>query len=150
MLDYYKFKQIADLFGKGQEDEALLHLAELQHRYVALSDENISYRMQIQEYEDILYLARNLFFDGRFFWLATGPVKQGPFCAECYNRDGLLVRLAGQMETRHCPYCHTPYHESPQYPVMEQAVAVPQEVARLPHEKSVRHKARVIPFRPAQ
>ena len=149
MLEYYKFKQIADLFGKGQNDEALLQLAELQHRYVALSDENITYRMQIQEYEDILYLSRNLFFDGRFFWLATGPVKQGPFCAECYNRDGLLVRLAGQMETRHCPYCHTPYHEVTPYIVMEQAMAVPQEAASPSLGKQSRHKTRVIPFRQA-
>ena len=115
MLEYYRFKQISELYEKGQQEAARLQLAELQRRYVALCDENLSCKTQIQEFEDILYLARNLFFDGELYWLVTGSIKQGPFCPECYNRDGVLMRLAGEPDDRQCPFCRTPYAARPAY-----------------------------------
>lgn len=126
MLEYYRFKQINDLFSKGQFENARRELAELQRRYVAICDENTTYRIQIQEYEDALYLARNLFNDGEFYWLITGSIKQGPFCPECYNRDGLLMRLAGEWEERCCPSCRTPYPKQEEE-LSFTAAAIPQE-----------------------
>jgi hypothetical protein len=105
MLDYYRFKTVSELFLQGKEEEARFELAELQRRYVALCDENTTLKMQAQEYEDILYLSRNLVFDGEFYWLTTGSIRQGPFCPTCYNRDGLLMRLSGDAGERHCGTC---------------------------------------------
>ena len=93
MLDYYRFKDIDDLFARGRNDEARHLLMEMQARYIAVCDENSTLRMQVHEYEDILYLSRNLVFDGACYWLVTGNIKQGPFCRHCYNRDGALIRL---------------------------------------------------------
>lgn len=104
MLEYYKFKVINDLFMKGQTDEACLQLKELQKLYVDQCEETASLKAQIREYEDILFLARNFVFDGTFYWLITGSIKQGPFCANCYNRDGQLVRIT-DMHPRRCPSC---------------------------------------------
>ena len=64
MLDYYRFKEIHDLFMKGKTEEARHVLMEMQSRYVSLCDENTMLKMQVQEFEDILYLSRNLVFDG--------------------------------------------------------------------------------------
>lgn len=144
MLEYYRFKQVADLFLAGKGEEAKIQLAELQRLYVKLCDENLTRRTQLQEYEDILYLERNLFFDDRYYWLVTGGIKQGPFCPSCYNKDGLLVRLAGEPHERYCTYCQQSF-------VMEHlAAAVPME----PEEKksaataplASRGRGKVIPF----
>lgn len=105
MLEYYRFKDIYELFLKGKVEEAKQSMQELQARYLALCDENISLRSQVQGYEDILYLSRNLVFDGTFYWLTTGSIKQGPFCPTCYNRDGLLLRLTDDGKSRQCLTC---------------------------------------------
>lgn len=93
MLDYSRFKDINELFMRGRHTEARHLLMEMQSRYIAVCDENSSLRMQVHEYEDILYLSRNLVFDGACYWLVTGDIKQGPFCRHCYNRSGALIRL---------------------------------------------------------
>lgn len=105
MLEYYRFKDVYDLFIQGKPEEAKKTLQELQARYLTICDENISLRSQVQGYEDILYLARNLVFDGTFYWLITGSIKQGPFCPNCYNRDGLLLRLTDEGSSRQCITC---------------------------------------------
>ena len=105
MLDYYLFKEINDLFLKGKHEEARRQLMDLQARYIALSDENTMLKLQVQEMEDILYLAKNLIFDGFCYWLITGNIKQGPFCQHCYNREGALIRLDTQQDEWVCPIC---------------------------------------------
>lgn len=154
MLEYYRFKEISDLFATGRPEEAKLRLMELQARYVHLCDENTVLRTQMQGYEDILYLSRNLIFDGSYYWLITGSIKQGPFCPTCYNRDGLLLRLADDGITRRCAVCSTRYErnstlmakavsggENPGAPRTDDG-AVSPAVAVAP----LRRKATVIPF----
>ncbi|BFR47719.1 hypothetical protein RVX_R07800 [Nitratidesulfovibrio sp. HK-II] len=118
MLDYYRFKEIHDLFMKGKTEEARHVLMEMQSRYVSLCDENTMLKMQVQEFEDILYLSRNLVFDGFCYWLITGNIKQGPFCQSCYNRDGVLVRLAAAHDGKwQCATCGATYEREPRYGV---------------------------------
>lgn len=107
MLDYYHFKDIDDLFAKGMRDEARHLLMEMQAKYIAVCEENATLHMQLHEFEDILYLSRNLVFDGTCFWLITGGIKQGPFCQTCYNRDGALVRLDYESDEWKCVSCGT-------------------------------------------
>ncbi len=153
MLEYYRFKEIHDLFIKGRTDEARQHMAELQARYVALCDENSMLRTQIQGYEDVLYLSRNLIFDGAFYWLVTGSIKQGPFCPVCYNRDGLLLRLADDGVLRQCLSCGSRFERnrpaqakaaSGSEPVPERRREEPVAVG-MPAARASR-KAIVIPF----
>ena len=148
MLDYYRFKTVSDLFMQGKTGQARLELAELQRRYVALSDENTTFKMQVQEYEDILYLARNLILDGKYYWLITGSIKQGPFCPKCYDRDGLLMRLTGDADERYCTTCRESYADP--VPVQELAMVMPQvfcdDSAALPVNEKPQRKAKVIPF----
>ena len=159
MLEYFRFKEIHDLYVGGQLEEARHQLSELQARYVNLCDENTVLRTQIQGYEDILYLSRSLVFDGIFFWLITGSIKQGPFCPVCYNRDGLLLRLSDDGSSRHCLTCGSRFKRA-QAPVAEplprQAVSgmmsgenLAQPALSLMGEhdpQENRRKATVIPF----
>ena len=109
MLEYYRFTEIHDLILQGRVEDARQQLAALQARYVEICDEIAVLRTQVQGFEDILYLSRNLIFDGIFFWLVTGSIKQGPFCPACYNREGLLLRLADTELSRHCLVCGARY-----------------------------------------
>lgn len=104
MLEYYRFKVIHNLFLKGKTEEACMQLRELQKRYVDLCEENAVLKANAREYEDILFLARNFVFDGSFYWLITGNIKQGPFCPNCYSRDGQLVRIT-EVSPRRCNNC---------------------------------------------
>lgn len=148
MLDYYRFKTVSVLFMQGKTEEARLELAELQRRYVALCDENITVKMQVQEYEDILYLARNLILDGQFYWLVTGNIRQGPFCPRCYDRDGLLMRLSGDHGERCCTVCRESFITAARPP--DKAVMGSQDIAGdsgyVPGPEPCRGKAKVIPF----
>lgn len=149
MLDYNRFKIVNDLFLEGQVEKARLELAGLQRRYVALCDENTTLRMQIQEYEDILYLARNLVLENDFYWLITGSIKQGPFCPHCYNREGLLMRLSGEPEERFCSSCRETFVI---LPPAAKKVASASDNSSAPHEEylpqleKLQRKAKVIPF----
>ncbi|WCB47620.1 hypothetical protein [Nitratidesulfovibrio vulgaris] len=135
MLDYYKFKEINDLFLKGRIDEARHLLTEMQTRYVALSDENIMLRSQVQEFEDILYLSRNLVFDGYCYWLLTGEIKQGPFCESCYKRDGVLVRLDSRSKSWQCPSCGTHHERNVEHPIPASTLAAPRLAKVIPFTK---------------
>ena len=163
MLEYFRFKEVHDLYARGQVEEARHHLSELQIHYVNVCDENAMLRAQIQGYEDILYLSRSLIFDGVFFWLITGSIKQGPFCPVCYNRDGLLLRLTDDGSSRHCLTCGSYFNRAnaPHVPVakrpsMHQAVSgmpqgnfFPQRASLHPEgleNREHRRKATVIPF----
>ncbi|MFW5735677.1 MAG: hypothetical protein ACOCWR_11510 [Oceanidesulfovibrio sp.] len=109
MLDYYRFKEVHDLFTKGKYDEAKRVLAELQEKYIEVHDENELLRTQLQEFEDVLYLAKNLEYDGHSYWLKTGTIKQGPFCQCCFDRDGLLIRLGESGDKWRCLSCGVLY-----------------------------------------
>ena len=105
MLDYYRYKDVLDLFGEGELEKAKCALMELQAKHIALADENSILKTQVQEYEDILYIAKNLVFDGACYWLITGSIKQGPFCEKCYSGAGILIRLIDGRQGMRCPMC---------------------------------------------
>lgn len=112
MLDYYLFKQVYDLFVEQRFEEAKSLLAELQGRYIEMADENEQLKSQVREFEDILYLAKNIEFDGRGYWLKTGTMRQGPFCQACFDKDGQLVRMQEDSAGLHCTACGS-RHDAP-------------------------------------
>lgn len=135
MLDYYRFKEIHDLFVKGHPEEARHMLMEMQSSYVALCDENSLLKMQVQEFEDILYLSRNLVFDGSCYWLITGTIKQGPFCQSCYNRDGVLVRINESNDQWRCATCGTVHERERHYAASARAMPAPRTAKVIPFSK---------------
>ncbi|MBG0776822.1 MAG: hypothetical protein H0S85_10380 [Desulfovibrionaceae bacterium] len=109
MLDYYRFKDAYDLMLQGRIDEAKKLLTDLQTKYIEVCEENTILKTQIQEFEDILYLAKNLVYDGSHYWLMTGSIKQGPFCRNCYDKTGQLIRLNEAAKGWKCYTCGTRY-----------------------------------------
>ncbi len=132
MLDYYRFKEINELFREGRQEQALHLLAEMQAKYIAVCDENAMLKMQVKEMEDILYLSKNLIFDGFCYWLITGNIKQGPFCRECYNREGALLRLDTQDDDWRCPVCGAQHERLMRRPPRPLARKAPQTAKILP------------------
>lgn len=109
MLDYYLFKQVHELYAQGKSEEARSILADLQDKFIEICDENTLLKTQIQEFEDVLFIAKNLEFDSFSYWLKTGSVRQGPFCRHCFDKDGLLIRLNDQGGEWKCLTCGAVY-----------------------------------------
>lgn len=109
MIDYRRFKEINELFSTGQNEKAKHLLMEMQSRWIALKDEIDRLKIRVQTFEDILYLAKNLYKEKDFYWLRTAGVKQGPFCPHCYETEGGLIRLEKTRSGILCPYCQTHY-----------------------------------------
>ena len=134
MLNHNRFKDIDELFSAGRVSEARHLLMEMQARYIAVCNENALLKMQVHEFEDILYLARNLVFDGTCYWLMAGGIKQGPVCPRRYKREGALIRLdaeeTGDGKWR-CATCGT---------------VIDREYAQTPLPPSLRRSAKVLPF----
>lgn len=107
MQDFYKFKEISDLIHRGQVEEANLLLASIQAKYIYVCDQNNFLRTQLQQLEETLFFAKNLYFDEICYWLNTGGIKQGPFCKQCYEQDGALIRLEPHNSLWICPTCQT-------------------------------------------
>lgn len=133
MLDYYRFKEVYELFMKGKQDDAKHLLMDLQSKYIEVCDENSTLKSQVQEFEDILYLSKNLVFDGNYYWLITGSFKQGPFCQSCYNSSGLLIRLNETGESRKCYHCGSVFaqEETPKISRGEENVATTLRPAKV-------------------
>ena len=113
MLEYYRYKEVSDLYAQNRVEEARQILVELQARYIAMCDENATMRLRIQEFENVLYMANNLIFDGFGYWLLTGSVRQGPFCRMCYEREGALIRLEHLDDELNCPVCNASCERMP-------------------------------------
>ena len=109
MLDYYKYKEVSELFLKGKTRKARQLLQELQTEYVALCDELSTLKLQVKEFDDILHFSENLVFDGNYYWLKTGSVRHGPFCADCCKDEGVLVRLPHGNTQKICWRCGKQY-----------------------------------------
>ena len=109
MLDYYKYKEVSELFLKGKTRKARQLLQELQTEYVALCDELSTLKLQVKEFDDILHFSENLVFDGSYYWLKTGSVRHGPFCADCCKDEGVLVRLPHGNTQKICWRCGKQY-----------------------------------------
>jgi len=93
MLNYYRFYEVEKLINQGNHHEACDTIKELQQGYAALSDEAARLRNQVHYLEELLYISRNLLFDGDAYWLISEGQKQGPFCPKCYHDNGSLIRL---------------------------------------------------------
>jgi hypothetical protein len=115
MLDYWKFKEIHVLFMQGHFEEARRILMELQARYIALYDEVSVLKKQVQEFEDILFLAQNLVTEAGQYWLRTGSIRHGPFCKPCYDYTGKLIRLESHKSVWRCPYCGLLHSREPDH-----------------------------------
>ena len=130
MLHYYQFKEVSELYAQNRSEKARELLADLQARYITVCDENANLRLRIQEFENLFYLAKNMIFDGRFYWLITGSIKQGPFCPHCYDCEGALIRLHHREDDWVCSVCNLTLEHAQHRPA--------------PHREA--RSAKVIPF----
>ncbi len=109
MLEYYKYKQLLELCKQNKTEEVRNMLVQMQNSYIDICDENSALKTRIEELEDILHMAKNLVVDKNCYWLMTGKIKQGPFCQDCYMREGALIRLEINENEWQCGFCGACY-----------------------------------------
>lgn len=112
MLDYRCFKEINELFNAGKGEQARRLLMELQSRYIALRDELETLQHRLLDMEDALFLSSHLSRDTRFYWLESNGIHLGPFCPNCYEGEGALIRLVKKGPMHVCKSCKSRYNEA--------------------------------------
>ena len=103
-------KDVYDLLKKGSDLETQEQLMKLREEAFEIQAENVSLKEQIQELEAARNLAAQLEFDGRVYWRIEGDIKQGPFCQQCFDSEGKLIRVqkkGGADWGGHWFDCHT-------------------------------------------
>ena len=134
MLDYRRFKEINELFASGHAEEARRLLMELQSRCIALKDERDRLKLRLHSFEDVLHISSNLFMENGLYWLRLpDSVKQGPFCPQCYDSEGGLIRLERDRGALLCAYCGSRYKSS-------------LHILNGLEDMSASHKAHILPF----
>ena len=114
---------IAKVIQKGsaafEQAEMKLKLAELMN---ALADAKIEIanvqdvlsekERRIGELEETLNLRKKLTWESPYYWLCDGEVKDGPYCQQCSDSTGKLIRLQiydpGQW---YCKTCQNTYYD---------------------------------------
>ncbi|SDF35200.1 hypothetical protein [Desulfovibrio legallii] len=132
MCDYGLFQKIGELLVSGQPAKARRLLLELQSRCLAQDDELDLLRTRLQSLEDTLRLQRDLYQRQGLYWLRSQGVSLGPFCPQCQENGGGLIRLYPAGAALCCPYCHGLYPRPGQ--------------GEAPAAASPRRHARILPF----
>ena len=108
-----KAVELAQAFGSAELVKAI---QELQADNLALVAENMSLKEQLKEKQK-----HNMQFSSKdnCYWdIKDGGSKEGPYCSNCYDTKGLLVRaLGGKNGAYHCPSCNTNIYTSTYTPV---------------------------------
>lgn len=105
MLDYLRFKEIGELYARGNAAQARQLLMEVQSRWIALRDELTMLQARLQNMEETLRISHDLIAQHGFYWLKRDGLRLGPFCPRCYDGDGALIRLEKCGAGHGCPYC---------------------------------------------
>ena len=97
------------LLAAGHTTGARRLLLELQSRCLAQDDELDLLRTRLQTLEDTVQIQRDLYQRQGLYWLRSQGVSLGPFCPQCQENGGGLIRLYPTGTALCCPYCHALY-----------------------------------------
>jgi formylglycine-generating enzyme required for sulfatase activity len=107
------YKDIVELIKKGATIEAQEKIMELREGALEVQEENIRLREKVKELEDKLNKKENVIWEAPFYWRKDGDKKDGPFCAQCYDKAGNLIRpLDHKNGVWTCPTCKNIYKDS--------------------------------------
>ena len=89
------YKNIVELLKKGSTIEAQEKIIELREGALSLQEENIKLREKIRKLESELNKKKEVVWEPPYYWLVDDQSKDGPFCQNCYDKNGNLIRLQG-------------------------------------------------------
>ncbi len=105
MPDDYRFNELYELFRKGEAENACRLLVQMHSRHIALREELTILKLQNRQLREVLGLSENLFLADGVYWLRSSGAPLGPFCPDCYESDGLLLRLERKGACLRCSRC---------------------------------------------
>lgn len=88
-----RYKEIVELIKKGSTLEAQEQIMELREAALELQEENIELKELVKELEESVRKKGNTIFENDAYWIVDGENKDGPFCQQCFDSDGILIRL---------------------------------------------------------
>ena len=88
-----RYKEIVELIKKGSTLEAQEKIMVLREATLELQEENIVLKERVKELEETIRRKGKTIFEEGVYWSIENEERDGPFCQQCYDVDGLLVRL---------------------------------------------------------
>lgn len=102
-----KYNDIVDLLKKGATFEAQEKIMELRAAALELEEDNIELRKKVKELEGLIEIKEGVIWEPPYYFIEKDGKKDGPFCQNCYDKDGKLIRLQGSGSTAGSWRCHT-------------------------------------------
>jgi len=84
---------IVGLILEGETVKAQEHIKSLREAALALDMESAALKAQVKSLEQKVELRQRLHMEGGVYWLRLGGSRNGPFCPQCYESGGKMVRL---------------------------------------------------------
>ncbi len=96
--DIAKFIRSADVSLEKAESkmklaELMEALAEAKIEIASIQELIIEKDQRIRELEQVADTTKRLKYEAPYYWLADGERRDGPFCQQCHDKDGKLIRL---------------------------------------------------------
>ena len=101
-----KYNDIVGLIKKGATFEAQEKIMELRAAALDLEEENVELKKRVKELEESLEIKENITWEAPYYFIEKDGEKDGPFCQNCYDKDGKLIRLQGSRSNAGYWKCH--------------------------------------------
>ena len=110
-------KNVYDLLGKGANLELQEAVMTLRAEALELQGENLKLRERVTELESEAAQVANMVFEGGVYWSGEGEGRDGPFCQQCFDASGKVVRLQSEswdmnddaLQWYNCKTCNANY-----------------------------------------
>lgn len=101
-------KDVVTLVQKTDNIELVKHVLSLQTQALAMQEENRQLRERVKELEQALQFAKELRFEGPFYY---APDDKVPFCPRCWEADRRAIHLKSDWNGRRweCYQCTNVY-----------------------------------------
>ena len=100
------YKDIVDLLKKGATVEAQEKVMELREAALELQEENIELNKKVKELQEALEVKGSIVYEPPYYFIEKDGKKDGPFCQNCYDSGGKLIRLQEQQPKKGRWTCH--------------------------------------------
>jgi hypothetical protein len=96
--DIAKFLRSANLSLEKAESkmklaELMESLSQVRIEIAGIQEVIIAKDQRIRELQQVADVTKRLKYEAPFYWLADGDRREGPFCQQCWDKDGKLIRL---------------------------------------------------------
>ena len=96
-------------------------LADARVAVSSVQEELVTKEREIKELHEMFDLRKRMKYSAPFYWLEEEGKRDGPFCQQCYDAQGKVIRLQGHDDHWRCETCSNNYMISDRRPMQLRA-----------------------------